>query len=577
MPSESTYPHIDIPNLDIWTFLFERKDREYPGDKTIYIDPDTNRSYTYDAVRSTAVEFGKGLKNLWDWQKGEVLALFTPNSIDTPAIIWGCHWAGGIISPANPGYTVDELAFQLKDAGAKALVTQKPFLKVALEAAQRAGIPENRILLLGDERDETSRFKHFTSIRNTSGATRYRRTKIDPQEDLAFLVYSSGTTGHPKGVMLSHSNIVSNILMLRVGEEGNLTWDGGRDGKGDICMAFLPFFHIYGLSLTRKINFLNGYPDHELLTILGLTCLIHQALYSGLTLVVMPKFELDKFCSHIQNYKITFAYVVPPVVLLLGKHPNVDKYDLSSLRMMNSGAAPLTKELVDTVYKRLKVPIKQGYGLSETSPTTHTQRWADWDKTIGSVGRLMPNQTAKYMSPDEEEVSEGEAGELWIKGPNIFQGYLNNPEGTKNALTSDGYFKTGDVGYQDKDGNFFITDRVKELIKYKGFQVPPAELEGLLATHPKIADVAVVGVYDRHLASEVPRAYVVPVRGVEGGYNMETEIVGWLQSKVANHKRLRGGVRFVDEVPKSASGKILRRLLKVRAQEEESKRQRAKL
>ncbi|KAK4935923.1 hypothetical protein LTR66_015398, partial [Elasticomyces elasticus] len=227
----------------------------------------------------------------------------------------------------------------------------------------------------------------------------------------------------------------------------------------------------------------------------------------------MPKFDLESWCSIVQDHKITFSYVVPPVVLLLSKHPIVDKYDLSSMRMMNSGAAPLTRELVDAVYSRKKLKVKQGYGLSETSPTTHTQPWDLWRTTIGAVGTLLPNQTAKYMSATETEVPAGEVGELWIKGPNVFKGYLNNPAGTRNALTSDGYFKTGDVGFQDKEGNFYITDRIKELIKYKGFQVPPAELEGLLASHPKVDDVAVLGVYRADLASEVPRAYVVPKRG----------------------------------------------------------------
>ncbi|KAL8892051.1 MAG: hypothetical protein Q9192_005662, partial [Flavoplaca navasiana] len=221
-------------------------------------------------------------------------------------------------------------------------------------------------------------------------------------------------------------------------------------------------------------------------------------------------------------------------------------------------------------------PVKQGYGLSETSPTTHTQPSEDWDKTIGSVGRLLPNQLAKYMSPEEKELPIGEVGELWIKGPNIFKGYLNNPEGTKNALTEDGFFKTGDVGYQDKDGNFYITDRIKELIKYKGFQVAPAELEGLLASHPMIDDVAVLGIYNNDRATEEPRAYVVPAAGVEASKKTEDDIVAWLAAKVANHKRLRGGVRFVDAIPKSPSGKILRRVLKVRAQEEDNKGPKAK-
>ena len=300
-------------------------------------------------------------------------------------------------------------------------------------------------------------------------------------------------------------------------------------------------------------------------------------MYSGLNLVVMARFDIERFCAIVQDFKITYAYIVPPVVLLLSKHPVVEKYDLSSVRMLNSGAAPLTRELVDAVYKRIKVPVKQGYGLSETSPTTHNQAWEDWNTHVGSVGRLLPNQIAKYMSPEEKELPIGKVGELWIKGPNVFKGYLNNPEGTKNALTEDGFFRTGDVGYQDKDGNFFITDRIKELIKYKGFQVPPAELEGLLASHPNIDDVAVLGIYNKDQATEVPRAYVVPAQGVRGDKQTADDIVAWLAAKVANHKRLRGGVRFVDEIPKSPSGKILRRVLRVRAQEEDTKAPRAKL
>lgn len=212
----------------------------------LYKDAHTGRSYSYAQVKSTAIDLGIGLKATWEWNKGDVMALFTPNCIDTPAIIWGTHWAGGIISPANPGYTTEELAFQLKDSGAKALCTQKPYLKTALEAAKQAGISEDKIILMGDEKDESGRFKHFSSIRNIAGTNRYRRTKANPKEDLAFLVYSSGTTGHPKGVMLSHENIVANILMLKTGEGGNVSWNGGPDGNGDNILAFLPFFHIYG-------------------------------------------------------------------------------------------------------------------------------------------------------------------------------------------------------------------------------------------------------------------------------------------------------------------------------------------
>jgi acyl-CoA synthetase (AMP-forming)/AMP-acid ligase II len=225
----------------------------------IYFDPYTKRSYTYAQVKATAIEFGKGLKALWDWQKGDVLALYTPNCIDTPAVTWGCHWAGGVLSPANPGYTVDELAFQLRDSGAKALVTQIPYIKAAREAAKKVGIPEDRVIVIGDQRDPTHKTKHFTSIRNTSGASKYRRTKMKPHEDLAFLVYSSGTTGHPKGVMLTHRNIVSNIMMVKAGEAGKLHFEGGPTGEGDKIMAFLPFFHIYGeLSISISCHDFKG-------------------------------------------------------------------------------------------------------------------------------------------------------------------------------------------------------------------------------------------------------------------------------------------------------------------------------
>lgn len=294
-------------------------------------------------------------------------------------------------------------------------------------------------------------------------------------------------------------------------------------------------------------------------------------MYMGCELVVMPKFDLEKFCSHVERMKITVAPVVPPVLLQLAKDPRVTKYDLSTLRMLNSGAAPLTRDLVEAVYDRLKVPVKQGYGLSETSPATHGQAWDAWRESIGSVGQLLSAMWAKHVTPDGEEVRVGQIGELWLKGPNIFLGYFKNPQGTRNAFSEDGYFKTGDVGYQDENGNFYITDRVKELIKYKGFQVPPAELEGLLVSHPDIDDAAVIGIYNEDEATEVPRAYIVLRQGVQKTREMEHVITQWLSERVAGHKRLRGGIRFIPQVPKSAAGKILRRILSDAAKEENRK------
>jgi 4-coumarate--CoA ligase len=300
----------------------------------------------------------------------------------------------------------------------------------------------------------------------------------------------------------------------------------------------------------------------------GLTCLIMQSCDSGWELVVMSKFEIERFCQIVQKYQISFAYLVPPILLLLAKHPIISKYNLSTLQMVNSGAAPLTRELIDSVNRRLPLPIKQGYGLSETSPTTHAQLWGEWNKAIGSVGQLLPNLSAKYLDDNGAEIPVGETGELALKGPNVFKGYLNQPELTKAAFTEDGYFRTGDIGHQDKDGNFYVTDRVKELIKYKGFQVAPAELEGILVDHPKIDDAAVIGVHSDEHASELPRAYIKLSSGVAANQQTEKEIMEYLHAKVASHKRLRGGIRFVADIPKSTSGKILRRILKEEAKKE---------
>jgi acyl-CoA synthetase (AMP-forming)/AMP-acid ligase II len=259
--------------------------------------------------------------------------------------------------------------------------------------------------------------------------------------------------------------------------------------------------------------------------------------------------------------------------------------------MTNSGAAPLTRELVEAVFKRKQVRVKQGYGLSETSPTIFVQRWQDWDKGVGSTGRMVPNLLAKFCEvstdPDKDgqaakELGEGEIGELYVKGPNVFQRYHNNKNATADCLDEEGWFRTGDVGYIDKNGELWITDRVKELIKYKGFQVPPAELEGYLADHELIDDVAVVGVESAELGTEVPRAYVVRKGGQKAIQKGDDEkIIKWMNAKVANHKKLRGGIRFVDAIPKSVSGKILRRILKEEARKEfkemEDRKMKAKL
>ncbi|KAL2255610.1 hypothetical protein VTK26DRAFT_3018 [Humicola hyalothermophila] len=554
MPYSSTFPPLDIPtDVDLWTLLFGPRRRHFSETKEILTCAETGRSYTWADIRSLSVEFGKGLKAQWGWQLGEVLAFYTSNSIDTPILTLGALWAGGIVSPANPLYTADELAFQLSNSGAKALVTQGPYLSTAITAAQKAGLPLDRIILLGAPSSPSSSAqgpRHFTTF--TSPSTNHRhhhhhshhsqtKTPIpDPPTALAFLVYSSGTTGLPKGVGLTHTNMVANLLQASAVEGAQ--WRAPNDKQ----LGILPFFHIYGL-----------------------TCGVLLSLHEGWQLVVPEgRFSLRAALAAVERYGVTFAYVPPPVVLALGKDPAVAEYDLRSLRALHSGAAPLTRELTEAVWERLRVPVKQGFGLSETSAVVCCQTVDEWDVFMGSVGKLMPNMEARIVGEDGRDVGEGEAGELWLKGPNVFPGYFKNPERTREAFSPDGYFKTGDVFRRDKHGNYYCVDRLKELIKYNGYPVPPAELEGLLISHKEVADACVIGVEDQAKATEVPRAYVVLREGVTASEAKAHELADWVAGQVAPHKKLRGGIRFVDKIPRSPSGKVLRRVMREQARRE---------
>ncbi|KAL7629444.1 hypothetical protein AAE478_000964 [Parahypoxylon ruwenzoriense] len=551
---------LQIPEIDLWTLIFEGKDRPFSDDKEIYIDPHTKRSYTFAQARDTAREFGRGLQSQWGFKKGDTLGFFSPNNVDYAPVCFGALWAGGACSTSNPTYTAKELAFQMKDSRVVGIVTQIPMLPTALEAAKAIGLPEDRIILLGDQRDPAGKFRHFTDIRaspSSPSSLLLRRPRLDVRKDVSFIVYSSGTTGLPKGVQLTHYNIAANLVQLAHLDVFNgLHHGGGPDGTGDKQIAVLPFFHVYGL-----------------------TCIALQSIYMGTQVVVLPKFDIDAFCRTIQEYGVTYALVPPPVVLALAKHPSVSRYDLSSLKWMSSGAAPLGRDLVEQVWRRLLVPVMQGYGLSETAPVLTKMSLADWARYNGSCGRLLPNIEAKIVDVDSgrEIPLGGGEGELWFRGPNVFPGYLNRPDLHADTFSEDGFFKTGDIGYADVRGNFYITDRLKELIKYKGFQVAPAELESVLLSHDDVADACVVAAHDATRETEVPRAYATLRPGVQPTAEKAGEIAAWVDGKVAQHKRLRGGVRFVDEIPKNASGKLLRRVLRERAKKEDQRAAGAKL
>jgi 4-coumarate--CoA ligase len=502
------------------------------------------------------------LKARFSWKKGDVLVMFAQNSIDCPAVILGTLRIGGVLSPANPQYTAREFASQLRDSGARAIITQRSLVRKTEEALSIAGLRNHPILVI-DERLKSGKQILSNTDCHHGVVGQDQPVEFDPKIDVAFLVYSSGTTGKPKGVKLTHYNVTSNICQLQPGDQEYLTWNGTKTcagiplprAAGDRLLAFSPFYHIYGLTKT-----------------------VINSLYTGSTTIVMSRFEIEKWCSLVQRHSITFAYIVPPIALLLSKHAAVERYELSSIRMANSGAAPLSQELIDACYRRTGIRIKQGYGMTESCPTAFNQTWDEWNTPVGSTGKLLPNMEAKVCSPSDvaqtssgavesEPLPLGAVGELYVRGPNVFLGYHNNLLATVECLSPSGWYRTGDVGFVDSHGDLFITDRVKELIKYKGSQVAPAELEGYLIDHPLIDDVAVVGVNSEELQTELPRAYIVP-KVSSMGEDDASAIVQWLNSRVANHKKLRGGVRFVAEIPRSANGKILRRVMKEWARKE---------
>lgn len=456
-------------------------------------------------------------------RKGDVLALHSPNTIAFPTAFYAATRAGASVTTVHPLATPEEFAGQLRDSAARWIVTVSPLLDSARRAAELAGGIQE--ILVCD-----SAPGHRSLIDMLASTAPEPHIDLDPVEDIAALPYSSGTTGTPKGVMLTHRQIATNLAQL----EPAVT-----TGPGDRILAVLPFFHIYGL-----------------------TALMNAPLRKGATVVVLPRFNLDTFLAAIETHRITGLYVAPPIVLALAKHPAVARYDLSSLKYVISAAAPLDAALARACSERLRLPpIGQAYGMTELSPGTHVVPLDRLhDAPAGTVGRLIAGTEMRIVSLDDpgKDLDAGESGEILIRGPQVMKGYLGRPDATAQLIDTDGWLHTGDVGHVDEDGWLFVVDRVKELIKYKGFQVAPAELEAQLLTHPGIADAAVIGAHDED-GNEIPHAFVVRAPAADG--LTENEIMLYVAERVAPYKRIRR-VTFIDTVPRAASGKILRRELR---------------
>ena len=519
----SPFPDTKIPQTSLYNFIFDKFDLF--DNQVALVDGITRAEVSFSQLRDQTNRISSGFRRM-GFQKGDVLALCAPNSVDYGKVFFATIAAGGIVTTCNPTYTAQELNYQFKNSNAKYIATIPALLPTIKKAAENLDI--RKIIVIDEGQQDHVEIISLASFLQESGS-RFEIESVDSKNDIAVLPYSSGTTGLPKGVMLTHYNIVANCCQLDHPEIIGIT-------SGDTVMSILPFFHIYGMVVV-----------------------LFEVLYTGAKQIILPKFEPHSFLSAIQECRISYASLVPPLILFLAKHPDVSKYNVSSLKSIMSGAAPLGAEVLQEARARTGIEtIRQGYGLTETSPVTHCKPLGLGMEKPRSIGPPIPNQECKVIDLSTgESLGPNEEGEVVIAGPNIMKGYLNLPEETQKCIDADGWFYTGDVGYYDKDGHFYITDRLKELIKVKGLQVAPAELEALLHHHPKIADAAVVSVpHDR--LGEAPRAFVVR-RDLSVS---EKEIELYVRENLAEHKWLVGGVKFIEEIPKSASGKILRRTLK---------------
>jgi acyl-CoA synthetase (AMP-forming)/AMP-acid ligase II len=506
---------VSIPEVGLTSFVLRHAERL--ASKPALINGPTGEVLTYGQLaagirRAAASLYARGFR------KGDVFGIFSPNVPEYALAFHAVSLLGGISTTINPQYTCDELAHQLKDANARFLLTVPALMSRAAEAARQAHIEE--LFVLGEADGATS----FATLLEGDGDV--PSVEINAQDDLVALPYSSGTTGLPKGVMLTHHNLVSN---LRQTEASRII------APDDRVLCVLPLYHIYGLVI-----------------------ILNLGLYMGATVITMPRFELEGFLQIMQDYEVTLAPLVPPLVLTLSKHPLVESYDLSKLKTIFSGAAPLSASLTSACIERIGCVIRQGYGMTETSPVTHLSPADPAQCRPGSVGHCVPNTECKIVDP-ESGVALGvrEEGEICVRGPQVMKGYLNRPEATAKTVDAEGWLHTGDIGYADEDSQFFIVDRVKELIKYKGFQVAPAELEAILLAHPAVADAALIPSPDEE-AGEVPKAFVV----LRAEASAE-ELMSFVAARVAPHKKIRK-LEFIEQIPKSASGKILRRVLVAR-------------
>ncbi|KAK2748046.1 hypothetical protein FQN55_004595 [Onygenales sp. PD_40] len=555
MPLKSRWS-IPIPDASLPTVIFKSPIAPLSKTRRCFSDashPDT-RFFSRHDYRLWCQRFAAGLRKS-GLKTGDRVLLFSSNDLFFPVAFMGIIMAGGVFTGANPTYTPRELAYQLKDSGATYLLCAEGSLDTGITAAESIGMSKDKIFVFNGALFEgkgqaVKGCRHWVELMASAaeGSNFAWDPLTGPGESGRTLAlnYSSGTTGVPKGVQITHRNYVANTLQFNHSAYLRSDWEERQREARWLC--FLPMYH----AMAQNI-------------------FIASSLMREIPVYIMAKFDFIQLLESLQKFRITDLTVVPPIAVALAKHPIVKKYDLSSILAVGCGAAPLGREVseeLESLFPAGKLNVRQGWGMTETTCSI-----LGWDPnhtgTSASVGELNPNCEARIMASDgATELGRNERGEIWVRGPNIMKGYWNRPDATKETVTEDGWLKTGDIGYVDDTGKFYIVDRIKELIKVKGNQVAPAELEAILLEHPAVADAAVIGVTKD--GEEYPRAYITVAPGKSVTAD---EIVNFIKERVTPTKRITGGVIFIDAIPKNPSGKILRKLLRDQANEEVKRQQ----